>query len=130
MMAVRSFLGITRIARLAILDVTLVLLVIGTRAKTSKANALMTMLDIRNCKSVWDKWKCVPTAPAEGNGNGINATAADIAQRRRLVPIALMWNVNSLAAADVYEETYTELQTELDRTKEKLENYIIKKEKE
>ncbi|GKB28684.1 hypothetical protein Tco_0868085 [Tanacetum coccineum] len=125
----------------------------------------------------------VVTAPAEGNGNGINAA---IAQRKNHDQSTQV-ECEFMAAADAYEETervkvnctledtlqqaslsgtqsdnapvydsdgstevpkyencydhgifnmhthevqYTDLQTELDRTKEKLENCIIKKEKE
>ncbi|GJX54103.1 hypothetical protein Tco_0282472 [Tanacetum coccineum] len=68
----------------------------------------------------------VETASAEGNGNGINGN-----------PIRFALDGRSKGFQSNQEEfkswllvSYTNLQTELDRTKEKLENYIIKKEKE
>nr|GFA80924.1 hypothetical protein [Tanacetum cinerariifolium] len=64
--------------------------------------------------------------PAEGNGNGINAINEDTLQQAST-------SGTQSDNAPVYDSDgsteYTDLQTELDRTKEKLDNCIIKKEK-
>ncbi|GKA30380.1 hypothetical protein Tco_0716685 [Tanacetum coccineum] len=81
----------------------------------------------------------IVTAPAEGNGNGINDAHEETERVKvnRTLEDTLQQASTSGTQPDnapVYDSDgstkYTELQTELDRTKEKLENYIIKKEKE
>ncbi|GJU92137.1 hypothetical protein Tco_1304560 [Tanacetum coccineum] len=103
----------------------------------------------------------VVTAPAEGNGNGINAEIAlrgeevgiqstqeelEVEKKNPWLLQMLMKKLREMVSTrypnmknamphDIFnmhthEVQYTDLQTELDRTKEKLENCIIKKEKE
>ncbi|GJX11023.1 hypothetical protein Tco_0200882 [Tanacetum coccineum] len=63
----------------------------------------------------------VVTSPAEGNDNGINGQQASTSGTQS--DNALVYDLDG-------STEYTDLQTELDRMKEKLENCIIKKEKE
>ncbi|GJS72189.1 hypothetical protein Tco_0705030 [Tanacetum coccineum] len=95
----------------------------------------------------------IETAPAEGNGNGknerakVNCTSEDSLQqafpartqsdnapvydsdRSTEVPKDENCYDHDIFNMLTHEVQYTDLQTELDRTKEKLENCIIKKEK-
>ncbi|GJR65794.1 hypothetical protein Tco_0011859 [Tanacetum coccineum] len=99
-------------------------------------NGLSIVLEIANQYGNED----VVTALAEGNGNGINV---QIASRRKKQASKYSKRYGSTEVTkdencydhDIFnmlthEVQYTDLQTELDRTKEKLENCIIKKEKE
>ncbi|GJZ61918.1 hypothetical protein Tco_0618055 [Tanacetum coccineum] len=87
----------------------------------------------------------VVTTPSEGNGNGINedtlqqastsGTQSDNApvydsDGSTKVPEDENYYNCDIFNMLTHEVQYTDLQTELDRTKEKLENCIIKKEKE
>ncbi|GJQ90149.1 hypothetical protein Tco_0001288 [Tanacetum coccineum] len=62
-------------------------------------------------------------APAEGNGNGITDGSTEVPKDENCYDHDIF---NMLT----HKVQYIDLQTELDRTKQKLENFIIKKEKE
>nr|GEZ74559.1 hypothetical protein [Tanacetum cinerariifolium] len=65
----------------------------------------------------------IKTTPVEGNGNGINDGSTKVPKDENYYDHDLF---NMLT----HEVKYTDIQSELDRTKEKLKKYIIKKEKE
>nr|GEU74912.1 ribonuclease H-like domain-containing protein [Tanacetum cinerariifolium] len=65
----------------------------------------------------------VVTTPVEGNGNGIHDGSTEVSKDENCYG-------HDISNMLTHEVQYTDLQTELDRTKEKLENCIIKKKKE
>ncbi|GJV98901.1 hypothetical protein Tco_1554153 [Tanacetum coccineum] len=76
----------------------------------------------------------VVTAPAEGNGNGINGNPISASEEIKRVQMKCTSEDTlqqaSTSGTQSDNAPYTDLQTELDRTKEKLKNCIIKKGKE
>ncbi|GJT82222.1 hypothetical protein Tco_1056564 [Tanacetum coccineum] len=72
----------------------------------------------------------VVTTPAEGNGNGINDAHEETKRVKVNCTLEDILQQASTSRTQSDNALYTDLQTELDRMKEKLENCIIKKEKE